>query len=352
MANIEQRLAELFTDANLDALRFAAGQQNSVERQIRRIARSAKVQLISSDPKRRAQIEALIRDVAKLVAQGYSDISAAQIKALDSFAPLAAANTTAAVNTAVGAALIKAPNKLSLNVGRLLIEGAPSADWWAAQAYTVQRNFARVVRSGFVEGLTTEQIARAVTGIGPAGVQLDGAGFLEKSLRESRSLVHTSVQTVANAARREVYQENSDIVIGVEQISTLDNRTTLQCQARDRKQWDMQGNPIGHKIPYNGGTPLHWGCRSTETPVLRPLTVDGVKLPGFRTSKRASQDGPVDSGLTFESWLEGKSEAFQDEALGKGRAQMWRDGKITLSDLLDLRGNPLTLAQLRKKYAQ
>ncbi|TCU91621.1 hypothetical protein [Paracandidimonas soli] len=352
MANIERRLAELFTDANLDALRFAAGQQNRVERQIRRIAKDARTRLIDADPRRQAQIEALIRDVAKLIAQGYSNISAEQIKALESFAPLAAANTTAAVNTAVGATLIKAPKKLSANVARLLIEGAPSADWWAAQAYTMQRNFARVVRSGFVEGLTTEQIARAVTGIGPAGVQLDGAGFLEKSLRESRSLVHTSVQTVANAARREVFHENDDIVIGVRQISTLDNRTTLQCQARDQKEWDMQGNPIGHKIPYNGGVPIHWGCRSAETPVLAPLTINGVQLPGFRTSQRASQDGPVDAALTFESWLEGKSQAFQDEALGKGRAQMWRDGKITLSDLLDLRGNPLTLAQLQAKYSK
>lgn len=352
MAGIEDRLAELFTDTNVDALRFAAGQQNEVEREIRRLARQARALLIDADPKRRAQVEAVIRDVAKLFAQGYRNISAQQITALSSFAPLAASGAAQAINTAVGAALIQAPRKLGMKAAQVLIEGAPSADWWAAQGLVVQRNFARVVRTGFVEGLTTEQIARAVTGKGPGGVQLEGAGFLERSLRDARSLVHTSVQTVANVARREVYEANDDIVVGVEQISTLDRRTTIQCQARDRKQWDMRGNPIGHKIPYNRGVPIHWGCRSVEVSVLKPLTINGVELPGFRSSKRASQDGPVDSGLTFESWLEGKSEAFQDEALGKGRAQMWRDGKITLSDLLDLRGNPLTLAQLRKKYVQ
>jgi len=36
--------------------------------------------------------------------------------------------------------------------------------------------------------------------------------------------------------------------------------------------------------------------------------------------------------------------------LGSGRAQLWRDGKLTLEQLLDLSGNPLTLAQLRAKY--
>jgi hypothetical protein len=36
--------------------------------------------------------------------------------------------------------------------------------------------------------------------------------------------------------------------------------------------------------------------------------------------------------------------------LGKGRAELWRDGKITLQQLLDQRGNPLTLQQLRQRY--
>jgi hypothetical protein len=36
--------------------------------------------------------------------------------------------------------------------------------------------------------------------------------------------------------------------------------------------------------------------------------------------------------------------------LGKGRAQLWRDGKITLSQLLNAEGAPLTLAQLKAKY--
>jgi hypothetical protein len=36
--------------------------------------------------------------------------------------------------------------------------------------------------------------------------------------------------------------------------------------------------------------------------------------------------------------------------LGKGRAQLWRDGKITLQDLLNAQGVPLTLRELREKY--
>ena len=40
-----------------------------------------------------------------------------------------------------------------------------------------------------------------------------------------------------------------------------------------------------------------------------------------------------------------------DEQLGAGRAQLWREGKITLKDLLDGKGRELTLDELRDKYA-
>lgn len=63
-------------------------------------------------------------------------------------------------------------------------------------------------------------------------------------------------------------------------------------------------------------------------------------------------DGQVAASTTFEAFLERKGKAFQDEMLGKGRAQLWRDGTITLPQLLDLKGNPLTLAELKAKYVK
>lgn len=75
------------------------------------------------------------------------------------------------------------------------------------------------------------------------------------------------------------------------------------------------------------------------------IDVDEVK------STRASMDGQVPASLNFETWLKGKSKAFQDEKLGPGRADLWRRGVITLSDLLDQWGNPLSLAQLKSLYA-
>ena len=73
-----------------------------------------------------------------------------------------------------------------------------------------------------------------------------------------------------------------------------------------------------------------------------------VRLPAAGT--RASAEGQIDRNTTFDAYLSRQSVAQQDAQLGAGKAQLWRDRKITLRDLLDKNGNPLTLEQLRSRY--
>jgi len=70
-----------------------------------------------------------------------------------------------------------------------------------------------------------------------------------------------------------------------------------------------------------------------------------------RGGQRASSDGPVSAKTTFSDWLEKQSKERQEEFFGPGRAALYRSGKITLADLTNGSGSPLTLDQLRKKYA-
>jgi hypothetical protein len=51
--------------------------------------------------------------------------------------------------------------------------------------------------------------------------------------------------------------------------------------------------------------------------------------------------------LTYEEWLKRKSAAFQKEVLGPGTYRLWKATKISLRDLIDQRGSPLTLDQLK-----
>ncbi|MEW3697749.1 hypothetical protein QOZ28_31970, partial [Pseudomonas aeruginosa] len=49
-------------------------------------------------------------------------------------------------------------NRLSAVVANTLIEGAPTKQWWLKQAADVSFRFSGVVRNGFVNGETTEQM--------------------------------------------------------------------------------------------------------------------------------------------------------------------------------------------------
>jgi hypothetical protein len=55
---------------------------------------------------------------------------------------------------------------------------------------------------------------------------------------------------------------------------------------------------------------------------------------------------------SFEDWLKRKTETdptFADRTLGKGRAELWRNGKITMDQMIS-GGKPLSLAELKNKY--
>lgn len=93
-------------------------------------------------------------------------------------------------------------------------------------------------------------------------------------------------------------------------------------------------------------------CRSTVIPVLKTLREMGIDRDNFQQTTRASMDGQVAADITFDQFLRGKPQEFADKMLGKGRAELWREGKITLSELLNQRGQPLTLKELAAKYGK
>jgi hypothetical protein len=80
---------------------------------------------------------------------------------------------------------------------------------------------------------------------------------------------------------------------------------------------------------------------------LQEQGLRGEALTEAFSTVRASLSGPVSGKTTFEAWLKKRSVAEQNTVLGVGKAKLWRSGKIGFSDLVDQRGNPLTLAQLQ-----
>ena len=80
--------------------------------------------------------------------------------------------------------------------------------------------------------------------------------------------------------------------------------------------------------------------------VLKSWQALGIKNPDGRT--RASMDGQVAQTETYQTWLKKKPEAFQDEVLGKEKAQLFRDG-TPLDRFVDSSGHTYTLDELKNK---
>lgn len=227
-----------------------------------------------------------------------------------------------------------------------LVAGAPADEWWERQASATQEKFMDTVRTSMTNGESISQAATRIVGGTVDGVRVDG--FMEVSKAQANALAATSMNAVTNQARLDTFREMDDVVKAVQQISTLDNRTTDICIAYSGGVWDIETlEPLNEDTPpFNGGPPRHFGCRSTLAPVTMSFKELGLKGSDLPAGTRASMDGQVPGDITFDAWLDGKGEPFQDRLLGRERAALWRDGKITLRDLLDFRGNPMTLDQL------
>jgi hypothetical protein len=81
------------------------------------------------------------------------------------------------------------------------------------------------------------------------------------------------------------------------------------------------------------------------TKSFKELGIDADEIP---PGTRASMDGQVPADISFDEFLTKKSDTFQNKLLGPTRAKLWRDNAITLTQLVDFRGFPLTLEQLER----
>jgi hypothetical protein len=276
----------------------------------------------------RVRITAMLAEATTAINARYAAIRAEIAPSMQAAAELSARQTAYVTN-------IPSPNALATLARNVLIEGAPSAAWWRRQSADTVFRFSNAIRQGIAQGETNEQIFKRVN------QTVDLAG------RNSRALVHTSIMQAGGDARKATILANRDIYTGYRQLSTLDGNTTDVCIARSNLTWTLDEKPIGHKLPFRV-PPLHWGCRSVLLGVLRPFADAGLTEPTDMT--RASSEGQIARDTTFDAFLKRRTIAQQNEQLGAGRAQMWRDGIITTRQLVDNNGNSMSLTELKAKY--
>ncbi len=353
-------LANEILTHQLDLLRLSAGERKKTLALLNRMQGDLTVMLNNGlTDYGKARVNRLLKEAEQVITDYYKRAgSAVDLNGIAAHE----AEYTASTMTRIGLqASVPGTTAMKSIVSNVLIEGSFAAAWWKRQGESTAFNFAAQVRfgtqvkQGTMAGETIQQIVTRITG------KAGQPGIMDISRRNATTLVHESVMAVANDAHMATYRANSDVVKGVKQLSTLDSHTTPVCMAYSGAEWDLDGKPInGTTLPWvnnepgantNGGTPRHWGCRSVEVPVTKTFRELGVNIDEMKFKTRASELGPVKADMTFDEFLQTKTVAQQDEMLGIGRAQLWRDGKITLQQLVSGDGRELTLEQLKSKAA-
>ena len=291
----------------------------------------------------KARIAKQLSEADAVIRQYYDDAAGIARDTTTSVAQVSASATATSLSAAVGGqvaiGVLPTASYLETLAGNTIIQGAVQADWWERQAGDTAFKFQSAVRQGLVGAETTPQIVRRVRDV------------MDLSKRNAETLVHTSVQSVANTSRMKVFEDNSDVISEFEYSSSLDRKTCPTCGILDGRRWVNGTNkPVNHSMAFKQ-PPIHFRCRCSCIPVLRTWAELGINMDELPDGTRASMEGQV-SDKTFEDWLKRKTESdptFADRTLGKGRAELWRNSKITMDQMIS-GGKPLSLAELKAKY--
>jgi SPP1 gp7 family putative phage head morphogenesis protein len=314
----------------------------------------------------------------KTIANAYNKIDGNVADTLDGIKVAEIAKQTNSINQALGVEISPAMSTQQLEsiakADELLVNGAVMSDWWKKQASNLQHQVKTTVQQGLTQGKSTQDIAKDLRQFLPTDEDISQ----KQAVAQANALARTAAATVQSEAQQAYYKENSDILKGIQWVSTLDSRTTPQCQALDGNAWtyseDGEMSPVGHDIPFPGFPPIHWNCRSTTVPVLKswqelsdkelPHLDDATVQEAFESNladqgftpdqiadismnQRASVDGTVPESTTYEDWLGKQPELTQKQILGPAKWQLWHDGAVTLKDMINKQTlEPLTVDEL------
>lgn len=324
----------------LQLQRLAAGQSAEADAILKELERELRALLASNvlSEAGKREINALIGEAVDVIHPAYAKIASS----LDThaLALIVAEKTVAALEDVFPSATAPSAERLASLTSDVMIDGAPSSAWWDKQAEDTSFKFAAQVRQGVINGETNERIVQRIVGKGAE------PGIMDVARRNARALVHSSVMSAANDVRLATFRKNARFISGVRWLSTLDSHTCLVCTALDGQAWDLSGAKLaGTEIEFTA-PPKHWSCRCVISPIPKAFSDLDIDLDEASPGTRASSEGPVSSTTSFDDFLKRQSPHFVANTLGKRRAELFTDGKLTLSDLVSGTGRELTLDEL------
>lgn len=268
-----------------------------------------------------------------------------------------------------------------------VFDGKSLREWFTRLTADDTARIMDAIRSGIISGLTIDEIARQIAGTAKNDYK---DGILSASRTVARRLARTAASGVANDAKMEFYQENSDVVLGVDLIATLDGRVCPRCASLDGRRYKLDESK-----PH---LPIHPNCRCIYVPVTvisdmgedeRPaanadFTAEAKRLyeqkypkdkfpnkswdklaPSTRHAyyyeamhKYEKQNlkpaySRVPGKMSFKEWFPTTSEQFKRDWLGPARYELYEKGKLPLNDFLPpYPDKQFTLDELKRHDAE
>jgi len=383
MPGISTQIAEALMRHDVDLLRLDAGSRRLVTGMLRGLSQDLVKKLYAHDPSKFVKLSArdkglrlLYGSANKDIERAYNEIERATNIERRDIARVEAVRLADAVNGTINVDLMSGRlgvNQLKALAGDTLINGAPSAEWWGRQSNQLQQAFQDQIREGVLAGESIDDMVRRIRGTSTGKRHpywIDGkkriytefkGGIMDTSTRNAQALARSSVMAVANEARLATYEQNLDVIKGVQWLSTLDKRTSDICKALDGQAWTLPDHKRlpGTEHAWRGPPPAHWQCRSTLVPVMRSWS-DMITNPTTKKKMlkyedklpkgwRASFDGKVSEDIKYEDWFKTQSAEEQLKILGPSKHALWKQGKLPFTKLIDQSHRPLTVVELEKE---
>jgi hypothetical protein len=321
----DDAIAAAYLRHGLALIRAANGIATETDAELAKLATDIRYLLARAtltDMGRRA-LNALLSDIEAVVYQRYNTVLDQQSESLAELAEIEsqfAATQSGFERTISGAAIFSG----------LLILGATLKDWWRKQAQDLAFKIGADIKAAQRAADPDRAAAGALFGAIRANGAIPRAGIggeLGTARRNANALTQTAAWAAANDARLATFRANG--VKFVEWHAILDAKVCPVCALRAGKLWTIDGEPIKHEVPL-----IAIPCHPWDRCIFLPHR----------------GDPPADGGQhlhKFDDWLATLTEEQENDLLGKGRAELYRRGVITLADLLNQNGQLLSLAELR-----
>ena len=352
LADEAHRLAVLFAQSEDDILRQILGAVTPIGKAVLAEVSQWEFTKLLESP---AELERRFLLLEETFRIQYAAAAKTAIEQYDSYARIANTHTAQSLKTALGGRLSVKKSKvdeLSKLVRSPLIQLERAKDGRKVQASYRIADLIELIRNNHFRDFKSRVLGLAQQGAESGlttGQVIDDLSTFFKSTRKTREGIEAAIKTattaIQNQAKLLALKKNPKVVRGYRLLVTFDLRTSPECRARADAQWDIDGKPInGTTIPFDGGPPYHYRCRT----VMVPLLVENPNVMNIPGRTKAALAQPAPRVQTYEQWLRTQPERYQRAVLGPTLHKLWRRGDLRMRDLIGPDGEKRSVADLVK----